>query len=136
MAVKQALLPRLPGFMDLLQEPTHDTPTAHQVLISKDESVAGRVVEHVKGLEAEVNVLKHLDHPNIVRYLVRGLRGFCVKPWKCHTTPCAVEQGTDRDQQHLNIFLEFVPGGSIASLLAKFGARACHSFLVMISHSH
>ena len=42
-----------------------------QVLISKDETVAGRVVEHVKGLEAEVNVLKHLDHPNIVRYLVR-----------------------------------------------------------------
>ena len=32
----------------------------------------GRVVEHVKGLEAEVNVLKHLDHPNIVRYLVRA----------------------------------------------------------------
>ena len=43
-----------------------------QVLVSKDESVAGRVVEHVKGLEAEVNVLKHLDHPNIVRYLVRA----------------------------------------------------------------
>lgn len=33
-----------------------------------------------------------------------------------------VLQGTDRDEQHLNIFLEFVPGGSIASLLAKFGA--------------
>ena len=43
-----------------------------QVLISKDENVAGRVVEHVQSLEAEVNVLKHLDHPNIVRYLVRG----------------------------------------------------------------
>ena len=43
------------------------------MLISKDENVAGRVVEHVAGLEAEVNVLKHLDHPNIVRYLVRAL---------------------------------------------------------------
>jgi hypothetical protein len=42
------------------------------VLISRDENVAGRVAEHVKGLEAEVNVLKHLDHPNIVRYLVRA----------------------------------------------------------------
>ena len=30
-------------------------------------------------------------------------------------------QGTDRDDEHLNIFLEFVPGGSIASLLTKFG---------------
>ena len=30
-------------------------------------------------------------------------------------------QGTDKDDEHLNIFLEFVPGGSIASLLTKFG---------------
>ena len=42
-----------------------------QVLISKKEAVAGRVVGHVRGLEAEVDVLKHLDHPNIVRYLAR-----------------------------------------------------------------
>lgn len=42
-----------------------------QVLISKNEAVAGRVVGHVRGLEAEVDVLKHLDHPNIVRYLAR-----------------------------------------------------------------
>ena len=41
-----------------------------QVLISKDKHVAGRVREHVEGLEAEVNVLRRLDHPNIVRYLV------------------------------------------------------------------
>ena len=35
-------------------------------------------------------------------------------------------QGTDRDQQHLNIFLEFVPGGSIASLLTRFGVALLH----------
>ena len=29
--------------------------------------------------------------------------------------------GTARDENVLNIFLEFVPGGSIASLLNKFG---------------
>ena len=34
-------------------------------------------------------------------------------------------QGTDRDDEHLNIFLEFVPGGSIASLLTKFGEPFC-----------
>ncbi|EIE26178.1 Pkinase-domain-containing protein [Coccomyxa subellipsoidea C-169] len=82
-----------------LNNDTGQLMAVKQVLISKDENVAGRVVEHVQSLEAEVNVLKHLDHPNIVRYL-----------------------GTDRDDQHLNIFLEFVPGGSIASLLAKFGS--------------
>ena len=45
------------------------------MLISKDKHVAGRVREHVEGLEAEVNVLRRLDHPNIVRYLVRRLHG-------------------------------------------------------------
>ena len=30
-------------------------------------------------------------------------------------------QGTERTKEHFNIFLEYVPGGSIASLLAKFG---------------
>ena len=31
-------------------------------------------------------------------------------------------QGTEKTDETLNIFLEYVPGGSIASLLAKFGA--------------
>lgn len=31
-------------------------------------------------------------------------------------------QGTEKTQDSLNIFLEYVPGGSIASLLAKFGS--------------
>ena len=43
---------------------------------------------------------------------------------------CADAQGTDRDDEHLNIFLEFVPGGSIASLLTKFGELLC----VMLAH--
>mgnify|MGYP006905992348 FL=1 len=30
--------------------------------------------------------------------------------------------GTAREDDALNIFLEFVPGGSIASLLGKFGS--------------
>ena len=42
--------------------------------------------------------MQNLTHPNIVRYL-----------------------GTQRDDEFLNIFLEYVPGGSIASLLSKFG---------------
>ncbi len=50
---------------------SQQSPCNTQVLISKDKHVAGRVREHVEGLEAEVNVLRRLDHPNIVRYLVR-----------------------------------------------------------------
>lgn len=60
---------------------------------------AAKLAEHVRSLEAEVSLLQDLNHPNIVRYL-----------------------GTERTQDALNIFLEYVPGGSIASLLAKFGS--------------
>ena len=58
-----------------------------------------RVAEHVAALESEVDVLKQLRHRNIVRYL--GTE-------KCHDT--------------LNIFLEYAAGGSVASLLSRFGA--------------
>ena len=34
--------------------------------------MAGRVAVHVAGLEDELGLLKQLDHPNIVRYLVRA----------------------------------------------------------------
>ncbi|KAK9292804.1 hypothetical protein L1049_020784 [Liquidambar formosana] len=53
----------------------------------------------MKELEEEVKLLKNLSHPNIVRYL-----------------------GTVREDDTLNILLEFVPGGSISSLLGKFGS--------------
>ncbi|KAL8242787.1 hypothetical protein R6Q59_013089 [Mikania micrantha] len=61
---------------------------------SKDKTQA-----HIRELEEEVKLLKNLSHPNIVRYL-----------------------GTAREEDSLNIFLEFVPGGSISSLLGKFGS--------------
>ncbi|KAK9061986.1 hypothetical protein SSX86_019170 [Deinandra increscens subsp. villosa] len=61
---------------------------------SKDKTQA-----HIRELEEEVKLLKNLSHPNIVRYL-----------------------GTGREEASLNIFLEFVPGGSISSLLGKFGS--------------
>lgn len=67
-----------------------------QVHVSKAGS--SKVSEHVTALEAEVRLLQQLDHPNIVRYL-----------------------STETTNDALHIFLEFVPGGSIASLLAKFG---------------
>eukprot|EP00667_Euglena_gracilis_P000200 EG_transcript_200 len=48
--------------------------------------------------EMEIEVLQKYSHPNIVQYL-----------------------GVQRENRNLRIFLEYVPGGSIQSLLRKYG---------------
>ncbi|XP_019419811.1 PREDICTED: mitogen-activated protein kinase kinase kinase NPK1-like [Lupinus angustifolius] len=70
-----------------------------QVLIAASSASKEKAQAHIKELEEEVKLLKDLSHPNIVRYL-----------------------GTVREEDTLNILLEFVPGGSISSLLGKFGS--------------
>ncbi len=45
-------------------------------------------------------------------------------------------QGTERTKEHFNIFLEYVPGGSIASLLAKFGAQLSPGSSVSAGSGH
>ncbi|KAL3538092.1 hypothetical protein ACH5RR_001458 [Cinchona calisaya] len=70
-----------------------------QVLMPANSASKERAQVYVRELEEEVKLLKDLSHPNIVRYL-----------------------GTVREEETLNIFLEFVPGGSISSLLGKFGS--------------
>ena len=82
-----------------LNNETGELVAVKQVPFAKDEALAGRVAEHVRALQAEVEVLRTLSHDNIVRYL-----------------------GTETTDESLHIFLEYVPGGSIASLLSKFGA--------------
>jgi len=54
----------------------------------------------VQELQREIDLMRSLNHPNIVRYL-----------------------GAEVDTQNniLNIFQEWVPGGSVSSLLKKFG---------------
>jgi mitogen-activated protein kinase kinase kinase 3 len=52
----------------------------------------------IKDIQTEIDLLKSLDHINIVRYL-----------------------GAETDGTHLHIFQEWVPGGSVTSLLQKFG---------------
>eukprot|EP00891_Asterochloris_glomerata_P008564 jgi/Astpho2/8564/e_gw1.00125.48.1_t len=81
-----------------LNQDTGQLMAVKQVLLSKDEQSRQRVAAQAAELEAEVDLLKQFDHPNIVRYL-----------------------GTERTEDCLNIFLELVSGGSIASLLNKFG---------------
>ncbi|KAH2139574.1 hypothetical protein KXV72_000914 [Aspergillus fumigatus] len=51
----------------------------------------------VTALKHEIELLQGLHHPNIVQYL-----------------------GTSADDQYLNIFLEYVPGGSIATMLKQY----------------
>ncbi|XP_020581173.1 mitogen-activated protein kinase kinase kinase NPK1-like [Phalaenopsis equestris] len=70
-----------------------------QVLIGTSNASKEKAQAHIRELEEEVKLLKNLSHPNIVRYL-----------------------GTVREEETLNILLEFVPGGSISSLLGKFGS--------------
>ena len=51
----------------------------------------------ITALKQEIDLLQGLQHPHIVQYL-----------------------GTSSDEDHLNIFLEYVPGGSIAGMLKQY----------------
>ncbi|KAJ3528972.1 hypothetical protein NMY22_g9190 [Coprinellus aureogranulatus] len=53
----------------------------------------------LSALETEIELLKVLQHENIVQYLYSSI-----------------------EDEHLNIFLEYVPGGSVATLLSNYGA--------------
>lgn len=53
----------------------------------------------VEALKREIGLLKELKHPNIVQYL-----------------------GSNSDDTHLNIFLEYVAGGSVATMLVNYGS--------------
>jgi hypothetical protein len=53
----------------------------------------------MEDVRREIELLKSLDHPNIVVY-----------------------HGAEMDAKYLHIFQEWVPGGSLCSMLAKFGS--------------
>ncbi|KAG8914839.1 hypothetical protein FRC00_010471 [Tulasnella sp. 408] len=57
-----------------------------------------RQVSIVKALEAEQQTLERLDHPNIVQYL-----------------------GFEKTKEFFSVFLEYVPGGSVGSVLRRHG---------------
>lgn len=64
-------------------------------------TVSGSVMSNAAALQRELATLQALHHPNIVRYL-----------------------GVERDDVNgtISIFLEYCAGGSITSLLERFGA--------------
>lgn len=53
----------------------------------------------IEALKREISLLRDLRHPNIVQYL-----------------------GCGSSAEHLNIFLEYVPGGSVQTMLNSYGA--------------
>ncbi|CAD6890165.1 unnamed protein product [Tilletia controversa] len=57
-----------------------------------------RKMSMLEALEREIALLKTLEHPNIVQYL-----------------------DSYADDSHLNIFLEYVPGGSVVAILRDWG---------------
>jgi mitogen-activated protein kinase kinase kinase len=68
-------------------------------LPSSDSHSDQRKKSMLEALEREIELLKTIQHENIVQYL-----------------------DSYADATHLNIFLEYVPGGSVAALLRNYGA--------------
>lgn len=73
-----------------------------------------------------MNLLKNLSHPNIVvSAILLYIEYYKVVDRVLLTVLFFFPQrylGTAREAGSLNILLEFVPGGSISSLLGKFGS--------------
>jgi hypothetical protein len=66
---------------------------------SRGSTLSGSADEaHIAALQMEIQLMKGLNHVNIVRYF-----------------------GTEVDFDTLTIFMEYVPGGSLAAMLRRFG---------------
>lgn len=61
----------------------------------KDPQIHAKIIE---SFDLEMKLLSELQHENIVSYL-----------------------GSSTDDEHINIFLEYVPGGSLNSMLSNYG---------------
>ncbi|KAJ7293506.1 kinase-like domain-containing protein [Mycena rebaudengoi] len=66
--------------------------------VTNGELMAVKQIEVVEALKFESETLKNLEHPNVVQYL-----------------------GFEETPKNLNVFLEYVPGGTIGSSLSKHG---------------
>jgi serine/threonine protein kinase len=62
------------------------------------QQLGPQAAEELKAMDQEILIFSKISHPNIVRYY-----------------------GMEKDEGQLSIFLELVSGGSIASMLRKFG---------------
>ena len=106
---------------------------------------ARKVEENVRSVEEEVALLQQFDHPNIVRYLVGACGGLlaqqaawaaeralskasragrkrCAAGSSDHARFLSDLQGTEKTEEALNIFLEYVPGAVASLTAAAFAA--------------
>lgn len=96
--------------------------SVYKGLLSNGQSVAVKVLElppdvdptksstHASFMK-EIDMLKALKHPNIVRYI-----------------------GSTVEAHTINVFLEYVPGGSIASMVSKYGPFDEHMIKLFARH--
>ena len=104
MALKLEVVAGVRNFNLLSKYITHEVLSVQvEQLNSTDASTRHKVAACVRELEGEIRTLQKLKHPNIVQYL-----------------------GFERTETHFNIFLEWMPGGSIRKLLDDFGVPNPH----------
>ena len=65
--------------------------------------------KQIENITREVSILRGLEHENIVKYFGANVEH-------------VLDPSENAVVTNLNIFLEFVPGGSIQNLLSKFGS--------------
>ena len=80
---------------------TGELMAVKQVEVPKNSSSAmdKKKENMIQALRREIDLLRDLQHENIVQYL-----------------------GSNIDEEHFNIFLEYVPGGSVAGMLNSYGS--------------
>jgi mitogen-activated protein kinase kinase kinase len=71
-------------------------------------------------LQREITLLKDLHHENIVQYLGKFLFYFIFFK-RGYFSYILLSIGSQHDENSLNIFLEYVPGGSVATMLNNYG---------------
>ena len=78
---------------------TGELMAVKQVELTNSSGAAeARKKSMLDALQREIDLLKDLQHPNIVQYLA-----------------------SSKEDDHFNIFLEYVPGGSVAAMLNSYG---------------
>eukprot|EP01135_Chromosphaera_perkinsii_P008999 Nk52_evm17s1569 gene=Nk52_evmTU17s1569 len=91
-----------------------------EMMAVKQVPLVPECMGQVKALVKEIQILRDLDHPHIVNYL-----------------------GCDCQNRNLNIFLEYVPGGTVSNLIANFGSLTerisavyCRQILLGLEYLH